>query len=546
MRRTALFLIVALVAGSLLLAACGGAEPEEGPFDLEDGVYDGASDADSHGYVSAEIEIEDGSIVDASMEEFQADGTKKTPENYDYEEWQVALEELPEALVEAQSTEIDAISGATGTSEKFIQAARRALGEEEDEVGPYPDGEHVGYSDPDSHGYVSVTAIVQRGVLTHVEAQEFMADGTQKTTDNYDYEEWAVAMEELPQAAVEEQSADVDTVSGATGTSDKFRQALRRALGEEEAFEVGPYEDGIHVGESDKSDRGGWVEVEVTVLRGHIVDVAMEEYDEEGVAKTPENYDYEEWAVAAEELPEAVVEAQSADIDAVSGATGTSEMFIQAVRRALGEEEEATGYPDGEHVGYSDPDSHGYVSVTAVVENGEITDVQMEEFRADGTEKTPENYDYEEWAVAAEELPEAVVAGQTPDVDTVSGATGTSDKFRQAARRALGEEEALEVGPYEDGVYAAESDKSDRGGWVEVEVTVLLGQIVDVAMEEYDEEGVAKTPENYDYEEWAVAAEELPEAVVEAQSADIDAVSGATGTSEMFIQALERALEDAS
>ncbi|MFP4201054.1 MAG: FMN-binding protein, partial [Clostridia bacterium] len=74
---------------------------------------------------------------------------------------------------------------------------------------------------------------------------------------------------------------------------------------------------------------------------------------------------------------------------------------------------------------------------------------------------------------------------------------------------------------------------------------VLLGHIVDVAMEEYDEEGVAKTPENYDWEEWAVAAEELPEAAVEAQSADIDAISGVTGTSEMFIQALERALEDA-
>ncbi len=138
-----------------------------------------------------------------------------------------------------------------------------------------------------------------------------------------------------------------------------------------------------------------------------------------------------------------------------------------------------------------------------------------------------------------------MLSEQTPDVDTISGVTGTSEKFRQAARRALDEEEALEEGPYEDGVYTAESDESDRGGWVEVEVTVLLGHIVDVAMEEYDEEGVAKTPENYDWEEWAVAAEELPEAAVEAQSADIDAISGVTGTSEMFIQALERALEDA-
>ncbi len=337
MNKSAVMLVVIAVIAVLALGACGRADAPEATTDLADGTHEGASDASHRGYVSVTLEIDDGEITDVTMREFRGDGSEKTPDTYDYEEWVEAYEELPQAVIDAQSADVDAISGATVTSELFKQAVRRALGEEDDEVGPFADGDHIGYSDPTARGYVKARVVVQRGTITHAQLREFQGDGSEKTPETYDYEEWVEAQEELPWRVIDAQSADIDAVAGATSTTERFQQAVRRALGEEPAFAMGPYEDGVHTGQSDPSARGGWVEVEVNVLLGTIVSVSMEEYTGDGEAKDPETYDYEEWTTAYEELPQAVIDAQSADVDAISGATSTSDMFRQAVRRALGD-----------------------------------------------------------------------------------------------------------------------------------------------------------------------------------------------------------------
>ena len=195
-------------------------------------------------------------------------------------------------------------------------------------------------------------------------------------------------------------------------------------------------------------------------------------------------------------------------------------------------------------IGYSDPGPRGYVMAMVALEGEEIVDVVLREFQGDLSEKTKETYDYEPWHEASEALPQAVIDKQSTDIDLVSGATSTSNKFIQAVKRALGEEPPFEFGPYEDGIYTAKSD--EERGWVEVTLTVLLGHIVNVEFTDYRDGGDAKTPENYEYEAWLEAAEALPQAVIEAQSADIDVVSGASGTSNKFKQAVERALEQAS
>ncbi len=539
--------ILILLLSAVIIAGCATGEAEPDAQDLVDGTYEGASDASPRGYAWSQVVISGGEITAIELKEFRGDGSEKTPDNYDYEPWAEAVEQIPQAMIEAQSADVDAVAGATSSSALFSQAVRRALGEEEDLVGPFTDGVHEGFSDPGPRGYLAVNVVVQRGTITNVQMSEFRGDGSEKTPDNYDYEPWLQAAEDLPQAALEAQSANVDTVADATSTSNQFRQAMARALGEEPAVEFGPYEDGIHVARSDLSGRGGYVEAEVTVLLGRIVAVSFEEYQPDGEAKTPDNYDFEPWLQAYEELPGAVVDAQSADVDAIADATSTSNMFRQAVRRALGEEEELAGhFTDGVHEGFSDPGPRGYLSVEVVVEGGTITDVQMMEFRGDGSQKTPENYDFEPWLQAAEELPGAVVDAQSADVDAIAGATSTSNMFLLAMARALGEEPAFEHGPYKDGTYEARSDESERGGYVEAEVTVLLGRIVAVSFEEYQADGEAKTPDNYDFEPWLQAYEELPGAVVDAQSADVDAIADATSTSNMFRQAVERALDDAS
>ncbi len=209
---------------------------------------------------------------------------------------------------------------------------------------------------------------------------------------------------------------------------------------------------------------------------------------------------------------------------------------------ACGPDEAGDGLADGTHEGVSDPDSSGYVSVEVVVQDGSIADASMMEYTGDGQPKDPDTYAYDEWAEAKEELPQRLINDGSPDVDTFAGATSTTEKFRQAARRALGEEDAHESGPYTDGVHAGISEPGDQGGHVEVEVYVLLGHIVDVEWEEHDGDGNVKDPDEYDYEDWQEAVDELPARVVDEQGTDFDAVSGATGTSEMFRDAVEDAL----
>jgi len=100
------------------------------PEGREDGVYTGKSDKDERGgYGEIKITIADGKITDVEYTEYTSDGKPKTKENgYEYEKAMEAFKELPKQLIETQNVnEIDDYSGATGTTEKFRTAAKRAL-----------------------------------------------------------------------------------------------------------------------------------------------------------------------------------------------------------------------------------------------------------------------------------------------------------------------------------------------------------------------------------------------------------------------------------
>ncbi len=99
--------------------------PEGG---LTDGTFNGRSDTDDHdNYGSIDIKIENNKITNASYTEYLDTGE---PKGADYP-YQVALEAFPkleEQLIDKQDPdEVDDIAGATGTSEKFRVAAKRAL-----------------------------------------------------------------------------------------------------------------------------------------------------------------------------------------------------------------------------------------------------------------------------------------------------------------------------------------------------------------------------------------------------------------------------------
>ena len=93
---------------------------------------------------------------------------------------------------------------------------------------------------------------------------------------------------------------------------------------------------------------------------------------------------------------------------------------------------------------------------------------------------------------------------------------------------------ALAEGAYQAGTYEAVS--AGFGGDVKVTMTFDESQITDVQIEGASEtEGVGST-----------AIEKLPAAILEAQSADIDGVSGASFTSKAILLAAQDCMDQAA
>jgi uncharacterized protein with FMN-binding domain len=78
-----------------------------------------------------------------------------------------------------------------------------------------------------------------------------------------------------------------------------------------------------------------------------------------------------------------------------------------------------------------------------------------------------------------------------------------------------------------------------RWGPVQVQITTAGGKITDVQVVEYPTENPRDQQIN------AVAVPQLVSETKDAQSADIDMVSGATVTSEGYLQSLQSALDQA-
>ena len=106
----------------------------------------------------------------------------------------------------------------------------------------------------------------------------------------------------------------------------------------------GNYEDGTFTAEGEIDDRGWTPVVEVVVENGEIVSVNYVEYNEEGQLKS-EDDDYAEAmkgvagvspAEAYEQLENDLISSQDVNqVELVSGATGSSELFKELVTDAL-------------------------------------------------------------------------------------------------------------------------------------------------------------------------------------------------------------------
>lgn len=152
---------------------------------------------------------------------------------------------------------------------------------------------------------------------------------------------------------------------------------------------------------------------------------------------------------------------------------------------------------------------------------------------------------------AAEQLPDAVVAAQTWEVDAVAGATVTSRAVKEAAKAAMIEAGLIEgeaaiptpaagtpvptQAPDLSGAEQFTASSRGFGGDVEVTISVSEGKIVDVSVSGPNETaGIGSN-----------AVERLPGEIVAAQSWEVEAVSGATMTSMAIREAAKAAMTEA-
>jgi uncharacterized protein with FMN-binding domain len=188
------------------------------------------------------------------------------------------------------------------------------------------------------YGPVQVRLTVAGGKITKAEAVQAPKGGTsdQKT---------ALSVPKLNQAAVTAQSADIDTVSGATYTSDGYRKSLQSALDKAKAAssqgQGASQAPGAGAGagagnaQAAKTVTGavaqtqyGPVQVRITVAGGKITKAEAVQAPKGGTSD-------QKTALSVPKLNQAAVTASSADIDTVSGATYTSNGYKQSLQSAL-------------------------------------------------------------------------------------------------------------------------------------------------------------------------------------------------------------------
>lgn len=182
----------------------------------------------------------------------------------------------------------------------------------------------------------------------------------------------------------------------------------------------------------------------------------------------------------------------------------------------------------------------GKVTVTVKVADGKITELVLNDYADDKS--------YMERA--KNRIFQEMISRQNTDVDAVSGATYSSNGLIEAVNKALGNEEGegkkpeqeesedkqsfIEAGRFQnltDGIYTGSAD-AFRGD-VEVQVTVEKQKVTDISILSYCD------TEEYFFR----AAPAVIEQMKAEQSLNVDAVSGATYSSNGIIHAVANALE---
>ena len=264
-----------------------------------------------------------------------------------------------------------------------------------------------------------------------------------------------------------------------------------------------------------------------------------------------------------------IIEGQTLDVDTVSGATFSSRGIISAVKNALtGEKdnsttgqaqsgqtaaaagsstsvakvEDAAAYKDGTYYG-SGTGFGGPLKVMVEISGGKIASIQI-----------VENSDGSDYISKAASLIDSIIAKQSTNVDTVSGATYSSVGIIQAVRDALSQ---AAVNGTSDGTQDNNSSSDDNNSTVTGTVPykegiyygTAEGYSGDVSVAVVIQEKTIKAiliTESSDDEAFFNRAMDVVKKVIQIQKTDdVDTVSGATYSSKGLLNAIKNALKQA-
>ena len=459
-------------------------------------------------------------------------------------------------VLSSQSPNVDAVSGATYSSNGIIQAVQNALSQagnsdsatpaatptptpkpakkpKKDTSVSYKDGVYEGQAEG-FDGTVTVKVTIKNGKIKKI-------SNTNTDTPEFFNKAWKT----IKSNVISRQStSEIDTVSGATFSSNGILGALSQALSKadqsgttdskEEDITPTPttvpdetvtpipteiphptktpdnpsdeqpvvklLKDGIYIGSA--MGYSGKVNITLTIKDGKITEVTNTNSD-------TRSFFNKAWR----SIQPKILEKQSTEgIDTVSGATFSSMGILDASKIALEQAKNTEVQPSVTPEPTEAPDS---------TEKPEPTN-------------TPKPTSVPEPTTAPEPtaVPEPT---ETPAPTSAPEPTDTPENSVTPEPTATPEPTPVPAGAYTDGTYTGIGEGNDGPDSVQVTVTISGGQIVGATYFSYDDEEYADT-----------AWEGILGQVMGKQSADsVDTVSGCTYSSQGFIQAFRNALNQA-
>ncbi|MFF4507250.1 FMN-binding protein [Streptomyces sp. NPDC001401] len=208
----------------------------------------------------------------------------------------------------------------------------------------------------------------------------------------------------------------------------------------------------------------------------------------------------------------------------------------------------ATGAGNGTVDGNVAQTQYGNVQVRLTVANGKITKAEAIQAPKGGTSD-------QKTALSVPKLTQETVAAQSAKIDSVSGATYTSNGYKQSLQSAIDKMKAS-AGSSQGTTSPSQGSSAGSGsgaaqtktvtgsvaqtqyGPVQVRITVANGKITKADAVQAPKGGLSD-------QKTAMAVPKLNQEAVAAGSAKIDSVSGATYTSSGYKQSLQSALDQA-